>query len=286
MTGADILPPMFPAPVDEGRHPPGPEPAWEESWTFDFAADNATLGASVRLSLRPGEGRAWYWAHVVGQGRDLVAVRDHDVEPPRGAALELRTTGLWAELTCETPLEHWSAGLEALGVAFDDPAGAYGDERGQPTPVGLDLEWEAEGPCWTTPAGDGYGQPCMVHGEVLVGRERIEVAAHGARARSWGVRDWWGRPWWQVDGRLDDGTSFAAQGWDDAGIETQGRDELPGAGAVTVGDLRLEMTTAAHAPVLVPAPDGRSSRLWRGMCRFAGADGRRGTGWCERLRTP
>ena len=36
--------------------------------------------------------------------------------------LEVRADGLWGELMCETPLEHWSYGLEAFGVALDDPA--------------------------------------------------------------------------------------------------------------------------------------------------------------------
>ena len=53
----------------------------------------------------------------------LVAVRDHEVPLPR-TGLEVRADGLWGELVCETPLEHWSIGLEAFGLGYDDPADA------------------------------------------------------------------------------------------------------------------------------------------------------------------
>jgi hypothetical protein len=31
-------------PVDEGRHEPGAEPLWNESWYFDFAAEDGSIG--------------------------------------------------------------------------------------------------------------------------------------------------------------------------------------------------------------------------------------------------
>ncbi|MDQ4133688.1 MAG: hypothetical protein M3179_10905 [Actinomycetota bacterium] len=292
---------MFPSARDEGRHPPGAEPEWEESWQFDAVLPNASLGVSLRLALRGG--RAWWWTSVAGARRDLVAVRDHDVDPPRGTALELRASGLWAELTCETPLDHWSAGLEAFGVALDDPAEAYGDERGQPMPVGLDLEWEALGACWPFSGSAGYGQPCAVHGEVLLGSERIAIDGPGARTHLWGVRRWWDQPWWQVHGRLDDGAAFWVSGSDDtsgggawygpgtsepvavtAGLaRAEGDGALLRRGTVTVGETRLDMTVAAHAPVVVPGPGGRISRFWRGLVGVEAEDGRRGAGWWERL---
>ena len=35
------------------------------------------------LGLYPNQGIAWYWACVVGDGRPLVTVVDHDIPPPR-----------------------------------------------------------------------------------------------------------------------------------------------------------------------------------------------------------
>ncbi|MDQ1395242.1 MAG: hypothetical protein QOG64_501, partial [Acidimicrobiaceae bacterium] len=105
-------------PGDEGRHPPGPERDWEESWWFDFVAGDGSLAGFVRLGLWPRLERAWYWAALVGEDRPYILVRDEDVPLPRGAATEVRTEGLWSALQCETPLEHWSVGLEAFGVAL------------------------------------------------------------------------------------------------------------------------------------------------------------------------
>ena len=85
-------------------------------------------------------------AALVGHGRRLVLVRDQDLEAPRGAVLDLRGQGLWMSVTCETPLEHWSVGLEAFAVGFDDPLEAWGTERGDLVGLAFDLEWEASGP--------------------------------------------------------------------------------------------------------------------------------------------
>src|SRR5205823_155516 len=115
------------------RHQHGPEPLWSESWYFDFANADGTLGGYVRLGLLPNERRAWYWAYLVGEGRPLVAVRDHEAPLPTGGALEVRAEGLWAELVCETPDDHWSINLEAFGVALDDPAEASRGRRGDGT---------------------------------------------------------------------------------------------------------------------------------------------------------
>ena len=74
----------------------------------------------------------------------------------------IRAEGLWAELLCETPGEHWSIGLEAFGVRFDDEAEAATSDRGERVPVGFDLEWET---------------PDRVVGEILVGRARYDLTA-------------------------------------------------------------------------------------------------------------
>ena len=62
-------------PGDEGRHPPGPEQFWNESWYLDWTNEAGTLGGYVRLGLYPNltpeRGAAWYWACVVGEGRPL-----------------------------------------------------------------------------------------------------------------------------------------------------------------------------------------------------------------------
>jgi len=127
---------------------------------LEFAQPDGTRG-SVMLSL--GDARATYRAELYVDGA-LVLVHDDDVPLPRGALLEVRADGLWAELVCETPGEHWGFGLEAFGLRYDDPADAQVTDRAERVPVGLDLEWET---------------PDRVIGELLVGRARVPIDAIG-----------------------------------------------------------------------------------------------------------
>jgi hypothetical protein len=177
---------------DEGRHPPGDDRWWAESWTFDFWTDGGRLGGYASITLLPNLRRAWYWAALVGEGRPLVNVVDLDVLLPR-ARLEIRSDALWADHVCETPFDHWTVSNEAVAVALDDPSEALGLARGTPTPLGFDLEWEAA----AAPVSDGrarfYRQDATVHGEVLVGPERLEIDAIGARTHGWDVGRWWER---------------------------------------------------------------------------------------------
>lgn len=269
------------AAADEGRHSPEDgDPRWEESWDFDFTTSGGDLGGYLRLGLHPAAGVTWFWAALVGEGRPLVTVVDHDVALPRGPGLDLRAEGLWADAVCETPLEHWTLGLEAFGVALDDPSEAYRSVRGDRTALGFDMEWETAGPASERrPAG--YHLPCAVHGQVLVGREVIDFDGWGGRSHEWGERDWT-RPWCTSTGRLDDASTWhvhleepgAAAGPGDGGLARPGR--LP---AGPTGDLSVR--PLHQAPVHVVGSGGRTSRLARALCLYAVPDGRRGTGWTE-----
>src|SRR6185295_3514883 len=89
-----------------------PEP--DQVWGVDFARDDGT-GGFLRL-LQLGD-RCWCWAYLVGPSIGLVVVRDPDVAPPRRTELiDVRADGLWMELLCETPGEHWTYGVEAFAV--------------------------------------------------------------------------------------------------------------------------------------------------------------------------
>ena len=304
MTDADDA--VQPATVaDEARHEPTDELLWSESWYLDFADPDQGIAGYVRLGLYPGLGRAWYWGCVVGPDRPLVTVIDHDVPIPPVRSHEVRTEGLWADYTVETPLDHVSVGLEAFAVGVDDPAEVYGDLRGDRVPLGFDLEWETDGGTFAYPGVTRYEVPCRVHGEVLVGAERIEVDCFGQRDHSWGVRDWWSYGWSWMAGWLDDGTRFHGTdvrlGGDplygtgyvqDPGGEMRAITEvahaidpdpsgLPRSGTWQLGDLALTVEPVAFSPVLLGADDGRVSRFPRAWCRFTTADGRRGHGWTE-----
>jgi len=291
---------------DEGRHEHDGDPLWNESWYFDFATPDGSVGGYVRLGLYPNQRTAWYWAYLVGDGRPLVALRDHEVPMPRGRGLEVRAEGLWAELVCETALEHWSVGLEAFGVALDDPATAYHDERGDRVALGLDLEWEAAAPAQPSAGLPRYEQACSVAGHVLVGRERIEIDGWGERDHSWGRRDWWTMPWCWTAGRLADGTAFHAfrplldvpyasgfvvdpgghvRDVESFSVDTElGREDLPSAATMDLDGLQLAVTPTHHAPVLLESPEGKVSRFPRALCRFEGHE--TGWGWTEWNQPP
>lgn len=302
------------AAADEGRHEPGPEDLWGESWYFDFAARDGSIGGYVRLGLYPNRRVAWWWAYIVGPDRPTVVVRDHEVALP-ASGLDVRAEGLWGSLTCEEPHEHWTIGMEAFGVALDDPADAYAGERGDRVAAGLDLEWEATSPVYPYGFTTRYEQACRVHGDVLVGDETIAVDGWGERDHSWGVRDWWVIPWTWTAGRFGDGSAFHAAG-------TQlGEQEVWRAGFVTAGDAlvpverflvttelgradlpssaRFSVTTAEHAadlelavepvafgPIQLVDTSGRVGRFPRALCRFSAADGRTGWGWTEWNQPP
>ncbi|MBN2624215.1 MAG: hypothetical protein JXA83_12630 [Acidimicrobiales bacterium] len=294
--------------ADERPHEPDAETWWNESWYFDFATADGSLGGYVRLGLYPNQDMVWYWACLVGEGRPLVIVVDHEIAPPRPGALELRGDGLWADHTVEVPFDHVTLGCEAFALALDDPRAMYGDLRGDRVPFGLDLEWDTAGSAYLYPPGaTRYEVPCRVHGEALVGDERIEIDCIGQRDHSWGVRDWWTLGWTWTAGGLDDGTRFhgtAVRVGDDpvpyhpgyvqgpdgalAGVDHTashpelGSDGLPTADTVEIGDLRLTVQPVAFAPVLLDDGAGRLARFPRALCRFGDpATGRTGVGWTE-----
>jgi hypothetical protein len=296
------------AAADELYHRPGEGPWWGESWYFDFATRDGSLGGYVRLGLYPNQRVAWYWACLVGEGRPLVSVVDHDVSPPRAPSLEIRADGLWADHNVETPFDHMTLGCEAFALGLGDPAEMYGSPRGDRVPFGLDLEWETDGVAYAYPPGTSrYEVPCRVHGEVLVGDERIAVDAIGERDHSWGERDWWVLGWTWSAGWLDDGTRFhgtAVRLADDvvpyhpgfvqppggslAGVDhtaathVLGEHGFPTSATTSYDDLSLEVEPVAFAPVLLEDGAGRVSRFPRALCRFRDpATGRTGAGWAE-----
>jgi hypothetical protein len=276
------------SPADEARHEPGPEQLWGESWYFDFFAPDGSVGGWVRIGLYPNLGVTWYHAYLVGPDRPTVAVMDYDAPLPKGPGLELRTHGLWADHIVETPLEHFTVGNEAHGLAVDEPAALYAlVPVGEQMPLAFDLEWETTG---------------TVHGTIDVGREHFELEGFGQRDHSWGVRDWWQFGWMWTSGRLDDDTRF--HGSDiripdmDIGFgyeqhkgdcrttnRVQSSEELDAngftiAGHAAIDDLELTIDPIAFAPALL-AFEERVSRFPRALCAFTAPDGRTGLGWTE-----
>jgi hypothetical protein len=305
---------VIPVAADEAPHAPPASAAWDASdisdaalswsevWQLDAANDDGA-GLTVRLECFPAARVAWFWTYLVlPDRRGPIVVRDHEVTLPR-QGLEIRAEGLWAELWCETPLEHWTYGLEAFAVALDDPSDALAGEIGERLPVGLDLEWEiAHAPHgapddWPVAS---YVIPGIVHGDVLLGRERFEFDGRGEHVRSWGPR----RPHpigaWSlacssraitlhVDGRPD--------GSVDGFVELAGAARQPARAArreVSAGEVRVVLDegtdgtlTEIEAEVIggAPVPIDAHARFDRALCRVAAGDAV-GYGWSSTLEAP
>jgi hypothetical protein len=172
-----------------------------------------------------------------------VLVRAIDLTPPRRNTLEVRGEGIWAELVCETPLEHWSIGLEAFGVHLDHPHDALTGEKGHRIAVGLDLEWETIGPPTDTPRG--YAQPGTVHGDLLLGTETIPIDALGVRSHEWGSPP------------THRARAFAIEPTTHALVEADTQHETPD---IT---LLVDEATAVHRAITeLRSPSGTSLRGW------------------------
>lgn len=141
----------------------GASEAAGRSLAVEFWLPDGSLAGFASLAI--GARRAEYWAGLVGAGRPYVLVKDLEVAPPRiPRSWEIRAEGLWADANCETAGEHWSFGLEAFGVSFDDAGDAVRSDLGDRVALGYDLEWET---------------PDVVHGDVLVWTERIDFDGRG-----------------------------------------------------------------------------------------------------------
>jgi hypothetical protein len=168
----------------EGRQPPGDAPGWLEAHRVDAAAAGDGVAVSWAVTARPRRGRAGLSALVLVPGRRPVVLVDHDVALP-AQRWELRSSGLWADNVCETPLVHWSYGLEAFALEIDDPEELRGRGVGDRVAVGWELEFEASGSP-VVESATAYRQPGLVHGLVMLGRDRWEVELPAVR------RHWWG----------------------------------------------------------------------------------------------
>lgn len=183
-TGVPSDDPAVVAGSDDG---PG-QPSWW-CWEFDVVVDDGELGVAVGVGRRRGRAEGWYRAVVAGAGRPTVTIVDPAVRwGPRGS-LECRAPGLWADHHGASSGGHWTVAAEALGVALDDPFDIWGRAFGDPTPVGLDLEWDPVAAPVLFERGDGWRVDCVVLGEVLVADERHELDTVGTRSFRWGNDD-------------------------------------------------------------------------------------------------
>ncbi|HVS28513.1 MAG TPA: phosphotransferase [Solirubrobacteraceae bacterium] len=297
--------PLRVKPDDEGRHSPGGEEYWNESWYLDAVSEDGALGAYVRVGLVPNLGHTVYTAYIVGADRPAIAILDYAAQLP-GEGLAIANDRFRSDLICEEPLKRFRATIAGSGESFNDHSAPLRGQAGEPVAVELDLVWETEGEPYQYRIATRYEMPCRVSGTIKIGDEVLQLNGPGQRDHSWGPRDWWAMDWTWLSAHLDDDTRIQ-------GIELR-FPELPAiglgyeqqAGVVTeleavkvdyaiaenrlVGTTRTEIaptgTQLEFAPIAfgalrIEAPDGRVCEFPRAMARVSTPDGRTGLGWIE-----
>jgi hypothetical protein len=298
--------PLVPDPEDEGTHPPGPEPLWNESWYFDAVSDDGSLALYVRLGRLPNQDVALYTACVCGPGRPSVMLVEGEapLPPADDPGQAIASDGLSATQDCEAPLSRFRVRVRGTGEAHADEAAPLRAESGEPVALELDLVWATDGTPFRWRQATRYEIPCRVEGTVRVGEEEIVFAGPGQRDHSWGSRDWWATDWMWSALHLEDGTHTHMVGVPDlpgvgvgyvqrggevdeiaqvTATQTMRDDGLVAEARIESGptDLGLEIEPVAFGALRLEAPDGRLTHFPRAFCRVRTAGGVGGVGWVE-----
>jgi hypothetical protein len=166
---------------DEMRHADAPV----EEWLFTSWTGSPRNQLGVVSGYRIVGTKAWYWAALARPAEPLIHVTEWHV-PRRTDPLLVKADGLWAEHTCDAPMEQWTVANETYATSLDDPDDALGRAYGTPTAVAFDLEWYATAEPIAVPSG--YEQTGVVHGLIeLAGTPGLhleEAPAH--RWHRWG----------------------------------------------------------------------------------------------------
>jgi hypothetical protein len=299
-------PALRPEPEDEGRHPPGAEALWNESWYFDAVSDDQQLGLYVRVGRLPNQGVCLYTACICGPGRPAIMLVNPAAPLPAAddVAQSISIDGLHAAHRCEEPLRRFHVTLTGTAEAHQDESAPLRAEPGEPIEIGLDLIWETDGIPYAWRQSTRYEIPCRVRGSVRIGAEEVEFSGPGQRDHSWSARDWWAIDWMWSGLHLEDGTHTHAVGippmpgygvgyvqrgdelWEIESV--QASEVLADNGLITRArivsgpdELDLTVEPLAFGALRLEAPDGRLSLFPRAMCRVTSSDGRTGTGWVE-----
>lgn len=206
-------------PRDDHPHPVGSEPAWSESYYFNFSDPTTGLAGFTRIGFRPNEGTAEgnLFLFLPEGGAVAVMNRERSTDNPEAVAVaglrygrgfdlkrwivECSGSAIAVERAADLDIaetEGRSAGgrivrvqIALSYVAFMPPFGTSGRTR---------RTEDAEAAAAVIAAGH-FEQACRVNGVVKLGNRRFEVKGIGVRDKSWGPRDWgavWGWRWFSM----------------------------------------------------------------------------------------
>jgi hypothetical protein len=256
-------------------HRPGTDRLWSESWYFDFASVDGSVGGFVRIGDYPNLGRRWLWAYATVGSRAVGCALDRPLTARREAPWQAADPSLW--LRIEAAPDCWF--ITAAGDGF-----------------GMDLTWREQGAAYHYGRGSRIEQPGWAAGEVSIDGTSHPLDGPGQRDHSWGVRDWWRFGWTWCAGWLSDGTRYQATLLDARGrIAPDGYLIAPGSppepvttvtarsDTIQLNGTTLEFEDVAQVTIDLRSPDGEMSQLRRAMTRVR-ADGTQGMGWRERNR--
>jgi hypothetical protein len=295
------------AETDEGRHAPGPEEWWNESWYLDFVDGDGELAGYVRLGLHPNQGVGWWTAAVVGSGRSCVMSTDYTLPLPAPDAMSINHNDVSVDCIVEDPLRAFRVVASAPALMHASANGVYDGTAPTETTVAFDVTWTTDGVPYHYVLSPRYEIPCTVRGTIRIGDEEFTVDCKGQRDHSWANRDWWSFEWCWFAGWLDDGTRVHGAdirlnpdfrlsfGYPQANgevtpIESElltseelGDYGMPTQGIITCAPATLELTAEpiAFGPLLLVDPSGKRAHFNRAATRFTTPAGLAGLGWIE-----
>ena len=185
------------SPRDEYLHEPPNKRLWNESYFFDFNADE--IRGFMRLGFFPYERRANAWFYAVYQG-EVYWYRDENIPIEDCFGLHLDTDDLELHYDLVRPYEEWNIRAEGAGMATTETETVLlgsGDRADfQADLTFTDPYHDAVDMDMLVDTQYHYEHSGRIVGEISLGDDRIEIDGVGYRDHSWGwFRDWTPGEW-------------------------------------------------------------------------------------------
>jgi len=187
---------------DEWLHPVGPDPAWQESFYFNWADPDRSAFTLARIGYRFAPRKTDGLVVSIRDGRIELFYGPADLDHAGPCSAEDPERGMRSGdlvVTMEEPLQRWRLQIEGergMDVVFEAHTPPF-DYHGEGGRLASDM------------TGQHFEQSGRVTGWTCFRGERHEIRALGQRDKSWGVRDWDGLEGWSwISAQFGDDLSF------------------------------------------------------------------------------